>query len=147
MCSVTSLPRTLVMPVSSCRRRLPKVIPDAWSSCICNPPRASLRRSFASTLSAMMRMADLETILNAEPEPAFIVGEDGTIEFSTLAASNLNPGLKPGENILAAAKEPDKLKRFLHRCAGYRSRCVGTLILTDGHGKPAPFRVNANRLN
>lgn len=92
-------------------------------------------------------MADLETILNAEPEPAFIVGEDGTIEFSTLAASNLNPGLKPGENILAAAKEPDKLKRFLHRCAGYRSRCVGTLILTDGHGKPAPFRVNANRLN
>lgn len=95
----------------------------------------------------MTTAADLAAILNAQPEPSFIVKLDGTIEFSSTRASAINSRLVAGNSILASMQEPEKFSQFLHRCAGNRDRCIGSLSLIDLDGRSVRFRVHANRLN
>jgi two-component sensor histidine kinase len=92
-------------------------------------------------------VADLDALLEAQPEPSLIVQVDGTIDLSTKRARRINPSLRPGANLLEAAQDVARLRLFLSRCAGTRARCVGSAILLDAAGQPVRFRVQANRLN
>jgi two-component sensor histidine kinase len=93
----------------------------------------------------MISETDLDAILDALPDLAFIVTQDGVIERSNRHAREFVPAASPRGNLYSATDDAEGLRRLLARASGTDQACIGSISLPKP-GHSARFRVVAQLL-
>jgi two-component sensor histidine kinase len=94
----------------------------------------------------MTMLPDARAVLEAVPDPIFVVRVDGTVEWANKAASSL-AGNMAGANLADLAPEDrDRLRNYLRRCSGSKDPLIGRITLRESSGRERTFRCHGNAI-
>jgi two-component sensor histidine kinase len=92
----------------------------------------------------MLPCDDIDALLDAHMEMAFILRADGTVErLNRRARAFCDPAIQ-GQSIFQFAGSPEPLRRFVARCAGTSGTLVGAASLRGRMGEPVRFRLHGS---
>lgn len=90
--------------------------------------------------------ADALVMLEALPEPAFLLERDGTVAAASLTARQLTPRDIGGRQLVEFhVGDKESFRTYLERCWGSRNVLVGSLHL-HAHGTPTRFQCHGSRV-
>lgn len=98
----------------------------------------------------MLANGSAESVLQGLPEPALVVGTDGSVAFANSAAlARLGSSLKGIGDLIRLTGTPEaaaELQGYLRRCSGSRSPLLGATQLREVDGRTTTFRCHGGLL-